>query len=222
MAVIRFGRREPRLALAIIVTALAATALFSIAVLEAMGVVRVFAVVRAHADGGVSAEHMYGIEYPSRALTTAHERGVLFVAVAFTIWVLRLARRTAGYFIGGWRAIGLFVPPITVGVLAGALHAATEGVISEAERLRWHRLITAWCSITIGALILDSVMQPGWSTIESFATLGRAWSVFVGAAVAASVLLGVGLAARITWRWQHLTPDAAKTLERRLADLPYV
>jgi hypothetical protein len=220
MTMVRFARREPRLALAMIISIVGASLVLSVALLEAAGVVRVFAVVQPHANGAVGAHHMYGIESASRALTTAHERGLLLAAVGFTVWILRLARRTAGYLIGGLRGIGLFLPPITIPILAGALHAAVEGIIQEDHRARWHRVVTGWRATAIVAVVLDWAMTPGWSSLGGVWTLERAMSIVVGGLVAVSVVLGVGVAASLTWRWQHLTPDEERTLERRLGQLP--
>ena len=123
----RFIRREPWVTLNMAVAFGAATVFLSIAWLEAFGIVRVFTVVTTHPSGAISGDRVLGIESVSRTLTHTRSEALLVLAVAFTFWVLRVALQTADHQIGLLRTVGLLMPPITLGVLAGAMHAITDG-----------------------------------------------------------------------------------------------
>ena len=217
-SVVRFVRREPRVALAIVATLAGAGVLLSVSFLELVGVVRVFSIVHSTADSA-SASRAFGIEAPSAALTSAFKRGTLVFEVGLAVWVLRVARRTADYRIGFWRTVGLTIPPVGAAVLAGALHEAIDIVVSDENREDWHRFVTACCSLALVAMVAVVAAAPGWSSIEPLSTLARWGSMCVGALVFVAVTFGVFAAAIVTRAWLRMTPAAIRDRQRRLADL---
>ncbi len=204
----RLVRHEPWLLVCAGATWAAGSILVAIHLLGSTGILRDFSVIHASGNGSVTNLREFGVGVPSSALSHADSVALVVFGVAGSLWMLRLARRAAGYRVGVVR--GFFaLAGFALFVATGAMHKTAQRTHSERSILE--SLISVWCFVFVATAFVVQIRS--WSSIDPHVrAVGLGWSIPKHLLALVSIGGGLWIATALTARWA----DRAVAGERQL------